>query len=283
MQNKNLLLNIILGVACAFFIIFTFSSFNRVKKMEFDFNEKKATLVKESLDLKDRLESLEEIVKQKTSEAAGLEEKRKAVEEELKQLKGESEKLNSDYTQLNQKYENLMLEKKLITDESEVLKNKYIALSQKVEALEKNPLIQKIQESIDKEQNSEIKKVLQAALANIQLIQAGKSVDLTPIVVVGKDREASGIFPLPGGQQAQTAGGVLSVDKKNNLVVIDLGRKDKIKEGDKCIIFKDNKELARGEIISVRYKISAVFINEVKYKNVITDIEEGDKVLISNE
>lgn len=282
MRNRNILFNIVLVIACGFLAALAFSSFGRLKKMEFDFNEKKATLVKENLDLKDRLESLETIVKQKTSEVAGLDEKRKSLERELNTLKAENEKLNNDYAQLNQRYENLMIERKVIAEQSEALKRKYIALSRKVEALEKNPLIQKIQESIDKEQNAEIKKVLEAALQNIELIQAGKSVDLSPITVVGKDKEQPFVTLQPG-QQAAIAGEVLSVDKKNNLVVINLGRKDKIKEGDECIIFKNDKELARGEIISVRYKISAVFIDEVEYKRLITDIEEGDKILISNE
>lgn len=65
--------------------------------------------------------------------------------------------------------------------------------------------------------------------------------------------------------------------------MIDLGTQDGIVKGDRCVVVKDEKVIASAEIISVRYKISAAFIDDVRYKNALTDIKEGDKVLISKE
>jgi hypothetical protein len=59
-QGKNPLVEVAVAIVCVFLIILALSSFRNSKKMELEFNEKKATLVKENLDLKDRLDSLQE-------------------------------------------------------------------------------------------------------------------------------------------------------------------------------------------------------------------------------
>lgn len=277
MHNKNSII-IVLFLISIFSVSFALSSLNRLKKMDLEYNEKKAVLVKENLDLKDRIENLETIVKQKTDEFSGLESEKKRIEEQLQVLKSENDQLSEEYAKIQEKYEKIVLEKKSITEQSKELKDKYMALIRKVETLEKNPLVQKIRDAIEKEQNREIKKVLESALQNIELIQSGKAVDLSPIVVVGSEREQRSNLK-PGALKSDN-GQILSIDKRNNLVVIDLGRKDNIKEGDACVILKDNQEFARGDIISTRYKISAVYINQVKYKNSISGIAVGDKVLI---
>lgn len=283
MQTKNTLIVPILVIVSAFSIIFAGSIFNHLKKIEFEFNEKKGTLIKENLDLKDRLDNLQEIARQKSVQAEALERERKNFEDEINKLKAENDKLNSEYSQLNNSYSDLIAEKKALDNQTEDLKRKYAVLAKKVSELEKNPLVQKIRDSIQKETNEEIKKVLEVALHNIELIQAGKPVELSPIVV-SKEKAQEGQVPQQQAgmplQENEKAGQVLSVDRKNNLVVIDLGRKDSIKEGDPCLIYKNDSEIARGEVISLRYNMSAVFIKELKYRSVIEDIQEGDKIII---
>ena len=280
MQSKNTLLVPLLVTVSIFSVIFATSVFNHLKKTELDFNEKKGELIKENLDLKDRLESLQEVLRQRTAEVAGFEEKKKTLEVTIAELKAENEKLQLEYTQLNTSYNKLIIEKKALEMESEDLKEKFSLLSKRVEELEKSPLVQKIKETAQKESNSEIKKVLEMALHNIELIQSGKPVELSPIVVVGKDAtqptRAAEAF-----KAAQKSGRIVSVDSKNNLVVINLGRDNDVKEGDGCSVLGENtEELAQGEVISVRFDIAAVFIRQITYQNTMSNIREGLKVIV---
>jgi hypothetical protein len=98
--------------------------------------------------------------------------------------------------------------------------------------------------------------------------------------VKGKGQVPGLSFNLPS---ARKTGKVLSVDAKDNLLVIDLGRQDDVKQGNRCIILKDEKEMASGEVISVRYNVSAVFVDDLKFNNKISNIKEGNTALIKEE
>lgn len=295
MDNKDTLIRIILAVVCIFCIVLVWSSFGNLKKMELDFNEKKATLVKENLDLKDRLESLQDVVNKKTEAAAALEKEKEDINGKLVLLKEENKKLTKAYGRLNVNYNAMLAEKEAMIKQLEELKRETIALATQVTDLEKSPPIERIKEAMNKEENENVKKVLGEALRNIELIKAGKSVDLAPIVVGAKENKAAEQIPAalvnppapveearPKAPSARS-GAVVSSDTKNNLIIINLGRKDKIKEGQKCAVLADDEEIASGEIISVRYDISAAYIDEFKYKNSIHDIKEGDKVAVREE
>lgn len=278
-NNKNLL-NMALSGACVICIVLAGYLFNHSRSIEFDFNEKKAALLKDNLDLRDRISSLEDALKQKTSSSAALEDQRKAVESELVSLKAEGEKIKQDYNKLNEDYVSLLGEKKKLADDLESLRRENSDLKNKIGEIEKSPLVEKIKTYIDNEQNGEVKKALELALQNIEAAQAGKSVNLAPVVVESKAKE--GVKEQRAAEGVRRIGEVLSVDRNNNLVAIDLGDRDNVSEGDICSILKNDKELARGEVISVRYKISAVFINEVRYGRVIDDVKKGDSVIISS-
>lgn len=307
MESKEMIIRIILAIVCVFCIILVWSSFSNLKKTELEFNEKKATLVKENLDLKDRLESIQDIVNKKIETAAVLEKERETVNNNLSALKEMNGKLSRAYNKININYNALMAERETMLKQLEELKKETLSLASKVSDLEKSPLIERIKEAMNNEENENIKKVLEDALHNIELIKSGKSVNLTPIVVESKaaenkPAEEKGEDEGSGAEQnstAQTAapasanktstpvivgqGNVVSSDSNNNLIIINLGRKDKMKEGLRCAVLKNDEEIASGEIISVRYNISAVYIDDVKYKNSISEIKEGDKILIKAE
>jgi predicted nuclease with TOPRIM domain len=247
MKNKNI---IILAGGFAILIIFTLASCQNIKKMELDFNKKKASMIKESLDLKDKLASLEELLNQKTLELARLEENTKPLKDELINLKLESENLKSEYNQLNQKYADLKKEKDAAEEGTKALEEKYQSLSAKATALGKG-----------------------------SSTQSGKPVTLEPIVVSTKTTSQPQIIQ-PEVIKVSKAGQVISIDKKSSLIVIDLGRRDGLKEGDTCVVFKKDKKIASGQVINARYNLAAVFINKTQYKSIAGDIEEGDKVLI---
>lgn len=293
MPNKNTLLVPILLVVSAVCIILAVSSLRRLKNMELEFNEKKATLIKDNLDLKDRIQSLEEIASKKTNALVVVEKEKTELEAYLKTLREENEKLSNNYKELKLSYTALTSKKENFVRQFEELNEKNQYLSERISELENSPLVQRIKEALPQEQNEKIKTLLENALRNIELIQQGRPIDLGPIVVSGKESAQKATSALstedllkktaPVSAGNGNIGKVVSLDPKNSLLVIDLGTQDGIVKGDRCVVLKDEKVIASAEIISVRYKISAAFIDDVRYKNALTDIKEGDKVLISKE
>jgi len=272
MQNKNTLILTILVTICLVLVIVSISLFQGIKKIELSFNEKKATLVKENLELKDKIDSIQEIMNQKIASVNTIEKEKKELEDQLNQVKKEQEKFAALYTQ-----------------ELNVLKRKNESLKKSVSALGKSPLIKRIKDAMEKEDNENIRKLLQNTLDKIELIKSGKSVNLEPIVVTKKE-EKIGTVPASGGpllggqspffQPEGKEGAIISLDQKNNLMVINLGTKDSLKEGDRCTIIRDGQEIAQAEILSVRYRIAAAFIDDIRYKCTINDIKEGYKVVV---
>jgi len=239
MKIKNNFLMVALVILCILSIFFAISSSGRLRKVEVDFNEKKATLVKENLDLKDRLDSFQETV----AKSALLEKEKSAIEADLKLLKEENEKIKDAYSKLELNNSALVSSKEDLLRQIEELEKKNIDLAKKLTQRESKVAATQIKEE--------------------------RAVALAPIVVKGAQQER--------------IGKVLLVDVKNSLLVINLGSKDETKKGDRCMILKDEKEIASGTIINVRYRESAVFIEDLQYGNKIGDIKEGFAVLVKKE
>lgn len=268
MQDKQRLIGVALIAACVFCIVLAFSSFRNLKKMELEFNEKKATLVKENLELKDRIDSIQQIVSQKTESTGILEKEKKDLEDQLKTLKEENDKVMAS-----------------TKEEVDTLRKKNAVLKKRIATLENSPIVQRLKEAMQVEDNENVRNVLQDAMNKIDMIKAGKTVSLEPIVVTKQSQETSPFAQAsqaatPSLQAATKTGVVLSVDKKNNLIAINLGSKDDVKDNDRCTIFKADKPIAHAQIINVRYRIAAAFIDDIEYKYTINDIQENYKVMI---
>lgn len=259
----TLLKNALFIIICAFFLILALSSFRNLKKMELEFNEKKATLVKENLDLKDRINAVQETLSQKTDALNILEADKKVVQEELGILRKENDRIMASYGA-----------------EIEALKRKSAALRKRLSNIEKTPVVTTIRQAMDRENNENIKKVLALAAENIELIKSGKAVSLEPIVVTGLSGQAAPSGVATAVEQGEKQGMVLSADAKNNLIVIDMGRRDDIKEGDLFKIFKETEEIAEAEIISARYRIAAAFICDIQPRYTIDDVKEGSRAVL---
>lgn len=266
MHNKSTTITVVLIASFVFFLFLGISSFRNVKKAELDFNQKKAILVKENLDLKDRFDSLQETIIQKTEALSVVEKEKAALEEQLNVLK----KAAMSFRVASNK-------------ELEALKKKTLALNKKISVLENSSIVQKIKKAIGREENESIKKVLEDSIDKIDMIREGKSVNLEPIIITKKEsatppsvKEKNEAIQAKEGKD----GIVLSVDRKNNLIVINLGHNDGVKEGYRCEILKDGQAIGSGETMSARYKVSAVFIDDFQYKATMDDIKEGFKVII---
>ena len=240
--------------------------YRHLKSAEADFSTKKALFIKENMDLKDRLGLVEEKLQKET--------------EAVTSLTGENEKLKEAYDA-----------------DIATLREESASLVVKIKALEERPLIQQLREAAYREEDEKLQKFLEKVLYNIVLIKSGKSIELEPIVIAEKgtsDEEEERFDTTTRDDGGMTAiertydtsqgerGRILSVDSKHNLVVIDVGRKDNIAENQRCIIFKEGKKIASARIISVRYKVAAAFVDELKYQYDIFSIQEGDEVVVAS-
>ncbi len=265
MEYKNRLVEIVLIALCILFIILAWASFQHLKKMEETFNEEKAVLIKENMSLKDTLSNIETELSEKTSAIMFLERAKESLETEIKTVKEVNRKIQGKHA-----------------EELDFLREENALLSEKISELESGSLATQIEEAIAEEPNENIRRVLEEALYKINAIKSGNIIDLKPIVVTKKDSpdiiyEEAPSMPSVSGT---TTGDVVSVNKKYNLIAFNLGRMDKVKEGDQCIVLKDDKEIASAEVISVRYKLSAALISDIKFRYSINDIREGDKILV---
>jgi hypothetical protein len=286
MQNKNSLLTVALAIVCVFSLSLAFVSFQNFRKMELSFNEKKARLVKENLDLKDRIDSLQATVSKKSDSLDVFEKENQTLTSQLAHVRSEYRKILETYAnQIN------------------TLRKKRVTLKKRISTLEKVSLVDYIKNSLAAQEDSNIRKVLTDALNKIELIKEGKSVNLEPIVVTKKEEPFPPQPAPPGEEISQTGqaaqpraeeaapitataapkagrrGIILSLDRQNNLIVVNLGRRDEMKEGDRISVLKEGRQIAGAEIMSVRYRIAAAFVDDIKYGYTINEIKENDRVI----
>jgi len=264
--KKTIIVAILISL-CIFSIFFSLSLFRHFKTAENKFNNEKASLIKENISLEDQLESIKKDIKVKTDAVTVLESEKKSLLDQIKSMDDDNKKLDKRYAEL-------------YGGRIGTLKKENSSLRSRISNIGKAPLADFIKDYIGKEENDNIKKVLAEALRKVELIQAGKIVNLEPIVVAENNAQAATESATIAGSAAGKAGKIISIDRDNNLIVVDLGRADDVRAGQHCMVMHEDKEIGSGEIISTRYKMSAVFINDIKYKYTFNDIKESDKVSI---
>jgi hypothetical protein len=266
LQNKNSIIMVVLIVTTVFFVLLAVSSFRNINKTETDFNQKMAVLVKENLDLKDRFESLQVMIARKTEALDTLEKERAVIDEQLNALRRVSVSRNV-----------------IFKNNLKTLKKKILTLHKDISGLENSPIVQRIRAAMDKESNENIKKVLEDSANKIDMIKEGKSVDLEPIIVTKKESVVTPIVKEKDEalRADEGKGGViLASDRKNNLIVINLGYNDGVKKGYRCKILKDGQLIGTAETLSVRYKVSAAFVDDLKYNTTMDDLKEGYTIIV---
>lgn len=270
MENRSRLFTIVLGLLCAISIISALFMFGQVRKVETEYVDKEAEFIRENMDMSDRLDKLKNTIGEKTAEIRKIEEKSEKLEKRIVSIAEEKDKLEKLYE--NQIY---------------VLEGEKKELQNKVTALNKVSLIELIRKAKDAEENESVRKLMGRTLQSIESIRSGKIVDLEPIVIsestalpdnkkIAMVEEIAVPAPPPS-----SLGEVLSVDKKNNLIVVNFGTQNRISEGQRLLILNDGEEIASAEIISARYKISAAFIDDIRYKHTIGEIKSGFSVQVA--
>lgn len=270
MENRNTLFIIVLVLIGALSVFSALLLYRYVKKVESEYTEKEAGMIKETMDLKDRIDDMKISIGEKTKEVNAVKSEKEKLAEKIRAIEEENKKLEEKHR-----------------SHIKILETEKEELAKQIKTFKETPLAEFIRKAKDVEENESIRKVLERTLHNIELVRSGNVVDLEPIVVSqGEEPEKAAqeavkapaidaVFSSQGG-----AGEILSIDKNNNLIVINLGTKDRIREGQRLSILDGAGEIASAEIISSRYRISAAFIDDIKHKHTIGDIKTGFKVLM---
>lgn len=256
-----------------------------------------AEILRQKADLELELEGVRTELKNITYKADALQRERNTIELELKSATRQKEDLERK-TSYNEKLikalsEDLVREKndkeavinqldRLKDDNSEIRRKiKYLestktTLYKKIDHLEqeRNVLKSKLveTESIVTERVNEIVKI-KKDLTNFQakdisnMVPGSRTVELSPIVVVGKQDSA----------KPTLTGRIVSVNIENEFVVIDLGEGSGVSVNDKFNVYRNNKYIATILVIQMRKDISAADIVE---SAVNESIKVGDIVRV---
>lgn len=77
----------------------------------------------------------------------------------------------------------------------------------------------------------------------------------------------------------EAEGRVLAVDKQNDLIVVNFGLVNNVKNGDRISVYKGNDFIANAELVKVQNEISAALILPESRKNVDVEINDLVKLL----
>ncbi len=147
-----------------------------------------------------------------------------------------------------------------VTKERDVIE---VAMDKKLQ--EKQRLIAYLSASLSKEKsiNLKLSENLERSAKRFQAaIQPKKPVELEKIIV---------------SSLLEAEGKVLAVDKQNDLIVINLGSANNVKNGDKLSIYRGEDFVANAELIKVQDRISAAMVLPVNNAKDIK-VEVNDSV-----
>ncbi len=244
-HSRSLLIPSLIAV-CAFSVILSLSLAAHMKNTEARFRKDKASLVSDKMALKDELDALKEDLKSKTDAIASLEDEKTAIKGQLAALEKAAEELKGAGAK-----------------EVESLRQQVQALRNDSDVFSGATPVQVLQDFVARETDATIKRILADALTKLTMVKAGKAVTLEPIVVTGGSDGT-------GAKQ----GKILSLDRKNALIVINLGSANGVKEGRRLKILGDEGEIAFATVIRTRYEISAAFVESFRGRHTIQDVRE---------
>jgi len=138
-----------------------------------------------------------------------------------------------------------------------------LAIKLNKELREKERLISFISASLSKERliNSKLTENLGRSSKRFALVSVPKKpIELEKIII---------------SSLLESEGKVLAVDKQNDLVVVNLGAMNNLKNGDRLSIYRGHSVIANAQVIKVQDRISAAMIlPERNGKNIIVEIND---------
>ncbi|MCM8760797.1 MAG: hypothetical protein NC938_06615 [Candidatus Omnitrophica bacterium] len=258
LRDKDRLIAIALIIMCLLLAAVSLLSYHYANSISLDFHQKQDEFIAKLAEYKKRFDVLQITLNEKIKLLSESQEKIKELEVELKTVRKEGEKNRLE-----------------LEEERRNLSAKIAALKEKLDRLENAPIEEVITEALSKETNSEVRAVIADSLARVELIRTGKAVSLEPILVTAAGApEVAAVSP-------NARFSIITLDRKNNLIAINGGRRDGLKEGDRLSILKDGKPAATAGVIAVRYRVASAFVNNTRQNFSFRDIKEGDEVIIA--
>ncbi|MDD5006317.1 MAG: hypothetical protein PHS93_07490 [Candidatus Omnitrophica bacterium] len=191
----------------------------------------------------------EDLVREKSDKEALLEQLDK-IRTDNTQMRARIKDLENTKSTLYRKLDNLEQERGALVKKLGQTEN---IVSERVDE------IVKIKKDLGDFQNKEMPAV----------VPGSRTVELSPIVVRGKQES----------DKPTLTGRVLSLNKQNDFVIVDLGENAGVKVGDKFSVSRDNKYIASLEVILMRKDISAA---DIKESAVNEEVKVGDVVKLVN-
>lgn len=194
-----------------------------------------------------------------------------SLSEDLVREKSDKEALTEQLNKLKEDNAQMRLRIKDLENTKATLYRKLDNIEQ-----ERNAIRRKLgeTESVVSERVDEIVKI-KKDLGNIKdrgmptAVPGSRTVELAPIIVRGNEESS----------KPSLTGRVLSINKQNEFIVIDLGELAGVKINDKFTVYRDNRFIANIEVIMMRKDISAADIKEIAVNE---DVRTGDIVKLTN-
>lgn len=240
--------------------------------------EKKDRQIQEFEQSRQQLEAtLQKLSSDKQQLEAKLVEVKKLVSDlssSLQQEKQEKLKYVEELQRLETEKQNLTARVTGVEEEKKQLQGKIAQLKQQLQ------LAQKEKEEYNK-RLAEINQILEDKMLEVTRLKQDLEVALENVKKLSYNIGSSQAVTLPKIEvkTPELKGKILQVDSDNGFVIVDLGRRDGLKEGMECNVYRDGKIIAKLEIIRTEEVTSAAkIINGLPYDQ----LAEDDSIVVVN-
>lgn len=256
-----------------------------------------ASVLKDKAALEVKINNLNQELEKKTNEIADLKQSNADFKVKLDGIVHDKEEMENEIKYKSDMVNNLSLElartkndKKFVADRVEKINQENSALRGQIKQLvsskssleksilritqERNDIERKLGQEETMVQSKineiwDIKDSLDQSVKDMKPVSNKPSEVELPPIVVSSDGQAVNFNT--GMTNPGLNGKVVSVNKDNNFVVVDIGESQNIQVGETLNVYRDSKYIARLAVIQVRKDISAADI-----KDQWTDIKVGD-------
>lgn len=223
-------------------------------------------LMQEKQDLERQLnynkDYSEKVIQKLSSDAARESKDREAILVQLNEIKAENTSIRGQLKILTSEKINLEKKLRVIEEDKQDVEAKLINLNQNLETRLED--ITTLKQDLNREAGARVEGMTRKA-------DQAKAVELPPIVVStqpGTQMSVSGGRLISQGQE----GKIVSINKENNFVIIDLGENSSLAKGSQLGVYRLEEKIGDIEIVQVRKNISAADIKQVSKPFKIGDI-----------
>lgn len=190
----------------------------------------------------------EKVIQKLSADAARESKDKETILKQLNEIRSENASIRAQLKFLTSDKINLEKKLRLIDEEKQGVESRLISLNQSIES--------KLEDITD------LKEDLNNADTITKKSNQAKAVELPPIVVSSSSNSQ---VAVSGGKiiTQSPEGKILSINKENNFVIVDIGQDTNIQKGSQLGVYRLNEKIGDIEIVQVRKNISAADIKQV--------------------